>query len=375
MFKRWLSLLLASLMLVCNWNIDVQAQAEKMSNQETYVIDDGRFGSTDTQRKAMARAGYTISETSPTGIAYAVDDGIYTHMNNIRGILSVDGKVAYCIEPMVNITSMDGYYIISLGDYTKLTEAQLNYINKIMIFGYQYSGHQTNRYYMATQFMIWEYLGYRVRVNEGFRNTGRNEGKPLTDVVPTGRNIDLSYEKAQIQALIDGWDTKPSFDATSITLKKGQSTTLIDSNGILEKMSVTSNGGLTVTQNGNSVTITANTDLENATIEFERTDINPDYVAPYLYAKSGSQTVEVGGTSDPTFASVTVKIDQKGNLNIKKEDDAKQSIPNVTFKVGTNLNGTEGTDWNYYTTGTDGIAHITFNDWTDKWIWWFNVTP
>lgn len=48
----------------------------------------------------------------------------------------------------------------------------------------------------------------------------------------------------------------------------------------------------------------------------------------------------------------------KGGFRILKIDNFGNPLKNVKFKVGTDLNGTEGTDWNYMTTGEKGIIIV-----------------
>ena len=70
----------------------------------------------------------------------------------------MNGRISYCIDLGVDIIT-DIYH--STNDFlaNKLSDEQINYIRKVSYYGYGFEGHEDYRYYMASQELIWEYLG------------------------------------------------------------------------------------------------------------------------------------------------------------------------------------------------------------------------
>src|SRR5574344_589249 len=125
------------------------------------------------------------------------DSGYYydrydQNMNNRRSwnysYYTVDGQVAYCIEPGVN----EGNPMMQ-GDWsnTGLSNDIKERILLIGYYGYSYPGHQTNKYRMAAQGMMWStILGNGTTVNF---STERWSG---------GNILDITNEKNEIERLI-----------------------------------------------------------------------------------------------------------------------------------------------------------------------------
>ena len=95
-------------------------------------------------------------------------DGIYAvaplsdkiHLYNFE-MYTLNGKTTYCIEIGKKITT-DTYNSTTNTNeqktITNLNDDNLNYIKAIAYFGYGYPSHNDNKYYMAAQELIWEYL-------------------------------------------------------------------------------------------------------------------------------------------------------------------------------------------------------------------------
>ena len=95
-------------------------------------------------------------------------DGIYAvaplsdkiHLYNFE-MYTLNGKTTYCIEIGKKITT-DTYNSTTNTNeqktITNLNDDKLNYIKAIAYFGYGYPSHNDNKYYMAAQELIWEYL-------------------------------------------------------------------------------------------------------------------------------------------------------------------------------------------------------------------------
>ena len=95
-------------------------------------------------------------------------DGIYaiaplndkTHLYYLQ-MYTLNGITSYCIEMGKDITTEiynSTENEIEQINISKLNKEQLDYIKAVAYFGYGYKTHIDNKYYMATQEIIWEYL-------------------------------------------------------------------------------------------------------------------------------------------------------------------------------------------------------------------------
>ena len=66
-----------------------------------------------------------------------------------------NGTTAYCIEPLISITT-ETYSSTTDWGITELSADVRNYIRLVAYYGYDYSGHNTMKYYFAAQELIWE---------------------------------------------------------------------------------------------------------------------------------------------------------------------------------------------------------------------------
>lgn len=123
-------------------------------------------------------------------------DGIY--LSNYTTMFYANDKLAYCIEPGVNITTS---IYDSKDDFSKtgFTKTQSEYLEMLGYFGYEYPGHKNVKYYLAAQELMWEYIR-----DVSVRYTTDKNGK--------GMEIDLSKEKKEILSLIDKYKKSPVFD-------------------------------------------------------------------------------------------------------------------------------------------------------------------
>lgn len=162
----------------------------------------------------------------------------YKRLDNIYYNLTVDGKfesnhvtmfyladrLAYCIEPGKEITTKvyDSYKDWSKVDFSDDTKA---YIERLGYYGYEYPGHQTDKYYIATQELIWKAAG---NVNIKW-TTGENNG---------GSIINVEKEKSEILRLIEEDKKKPSFINDIITGEVSEKLILEDKNGVISNYDV-----------------------------------------------------------------------------------------------------------------------------------------
>ena len=282
----------------------------------------------------------TLHYGSGTGISYsasgpALEGSLTTDWNADYPFLYLDkpSDIVFCVDPStLAINGGTGY---SKGDFNFALRDKMNLI---AFHGY-YSHNKTAKWYMASQFMIWETRGWKIN----------------------STNLsDYASMKKQIQNDIDHHYDIPSFDGNHYTLNVGESITLTDTKGVLSEFDIDSISGVKISKNGNKVTITPSKDAPNSfkfTGERYRGESSE---ATIVYKTRGntSQTVSTLNASDPVKFSVDIKVNKYGALKITKQDEDGNLVPNTSFKVSKNadMSSPIGT----YKTGSDGT--VTVND-------------
>lgn len=231
----------------------------------------------------------------------------------------MNGTIAYCIEPMVDI---NGKIYNSTTDWnvTNISSDVRRYIERIGYFGYEYNGHQTDKYWLATQQLIWEKINPNVSVKF---TTAPNGG---------GAVIDLSKEKNEILSLAEAYNQTASFAQTTVEGNIGDELVLTDTNGVLNEFSMTYNGKQKVTKEGNQLKIKLN-EISNdeETIIFRKSSV--DSQVSIIYCKDDSQKLASLKISDPTTFMLKIKSNG-GSLEVNKKGE-KLIYENGTYKYET----------------------------------------
>ena len=252
---------------------------------------------------------------------------------------TVDGKVAYCIEPGIpeGTTYSEGTWAS-----TGLSDSIKERILLIAYYGYTYPGHQTTEYRAAAQGMLWStILGNNTRVI--FTTARYGEGSQLN----------ISSEMAEIERLIANHYTKPSFNGQTITAQVGETFTLTDTNNVLSNYNVSVTGA-NYTVNGNNLTITPTVN-GNITITLTK---NMPYDTGYkLFTGDGIQNMIVPGTVDPVVANVKVNA-YLGNIEMTKADEITEVAQGQATLKGAvyGVYRTDGTEVTRITTDENGYA-------------------
>ena len=208
------------------------------------------------------------------GIAYNMKvNGKY--MTNTVTMFQMGDRIAYCIEPGVEIT--DNYYNTytdwSAVDFSDEVKAL---IEKIGYYGYDYPGHQTNYYYIAAQELIWKAVNPNV---ESTWTTEENYG---------GKVIDISKEKEEIMSLVKSHDLKPSFSEKLFKGEVGSTITLEDENNVLDDYDIMESENHDIVKEDNKLIIHLNEEvrpLEKISLKRRHYDDAPLLV----YSKGNSQ--------------------------------------------------------------------------------------
>lgn len=217
--------------------------------------------------------GISLTDTTGTGSIYAM-----IHIANQYGFdyvqqLYVGDKTVFCIEPMQLFTEGLDYHQ-DTAKWDELSEQTRQNIWEINYYGYSYSGHQTEKYYVATQVMIWQAV------------TGTWYQPYYTD----GTTVyDISNEVAVINNLRAQPQGRPSFNNQTIKMGLNTPVTLTDTKGTLANYSITNSNGIRASVDGNNLTVAITSENYDKSITFSRNftarDVN------VIYGSGGYQRV------------------------------------------------------------------------------------
>lgn len=282
------------------------------------------------------------AETNDTQIRIEYMDRVYTNLNifgkqfsNKQGVVYANGTVAYCIEPGIYILS-DLYDSVPYFDVANITTEMKEQMELYAYYGYQYEGHQTANYYLATQQLIWETLG----MTDILFTTGLNR---------TGQVILVENEKREILQLIEKHEKKPSFDGTVIEGESGEILTIEDQNQVLSAYQLTEADPV-VQLDGNTLLLYP-FEVGEKTITLEK---KLPLSTSMVYRKENSQTLATFGLSKKVTASFSLKT--KG---YQIEVDKKDAKTKGEAPKGRSL---EGAEYEITTVSGDVVDRITTDE-------------
>lgn len=217
------------------------------------------------------------------------DGTTHTHQ---EAKFTMNGKTVYCLNPRND--ALPGEYTIENGIPENILDQELQkQVEEYGYYGYDYPGHQTINYYLATQELIWEAVE-EVEVSWHTRNYEH------------GDVIDIEAEKEEIKNLIQHAKVKPSFIEEAIEAPFKEDIILEDTNQVLSNYEVIEGG---VIQN-NHLIIPKIDKVEMQTILLQRKKY--DYETTLTYQKEGSQTLSFLRISDTE--NLTYQIKRTGGM-------------------------------------------------------------
>lgn len=200
------------------------------------------------------------------------------HINNQFGFdyisyLTVGDKTVFCIEPMQLFTEGLDYHE-DTAKWDELSEQTRQAIWEISYYGYSYPGHQTEKYYTATQCMIWQ------AVTGTWYQPYEMDGTTI---------YDISSEMAEINRLRSQPQGRPSFNNQTVKMGLNSPVTLTDTKGTLGNYSITNANGINASVDGNNLTVAITAENYDKSITFSRNfsarDVN------VIYGSAGYQRV------------------------------------------------------------------------------------
>ena len=377
-FKRFTALILALVMAAM---LAVSAYAATVVvKYKVYVY---------TSQLTFKQYDYSSSTTPSTRNLTILADSSLGSGSALCHTKYVNGAVAYCIQPGVRSDDSSNYVQGSSGCWYNLPASVQSGIALALACGYPSAEYGTAygdsnssdivnaEKWAATQAVIWDLI-CEYRSPYDYRSWGSS---PFYNCVDTSRypTFALWYEK--IVAAMQRATDIPSFAATSsrwcdtIELMKdtsgNYSASVTDTNGVLSDFNFSSNSGngITFSQRGNILTITATSEAAK-NLSTEKTysatgsayGIDPDEAVLCWYDSTGkyqSLASYTGTGLDPVRAYIKIKAtvaDEVGSLTINKVDaDTGKALAGVTYR----LYDSAGNKIADVTTGIDGKAVFT----------------
>ena len=258
-----------------------------------------------------------------------------------------DGNIyiSYCIELGAKLNAT---LYSSTDDYTKvnINEDIANYVKLVAYYGYKYSNHYSDKYYLAAQELIWEKM------------TG-DEVYWTTEESADGARLNVDNEKNIITEYVNQHGLKPYFEEKVINY--GEKVVLKDKNNVFRFYEIVSSKASNLSIIGGNIVITPTT-LGNIQLTMKRR-ISYTNSEVFYYA-NGSQNIVSVGAIDNGLA--TYEFQNNGvRLKINKKDvDTNENIKieGISFKIydtKTNRYICDN-DRCEFATNKDGIAYLPY---------------
>ena len=246
----------------------------------------------------------TLVEEAIPNVYYTRRGGGKPYMSAQYHTYTMNGKVVYCIEPGVDITvhSYLGADGLVNSPYSDAVNKKIELIGH---YGYDYPGHQTLRYRMATQSLIWE-------------ETGGQIVEMWTEASGWGDFINLNYERNQIMKLVNAHYNKPSFNGTTMDVIVGTEYKITDTNGLMSEYELYNADGINVRVSGNDIYFTPTT-TGNLSLSVVRKHYDNTTTIVFKGSNDNSQKMGYFRFSDPVVAKLNLNV-SGGKINIKKVD-------------------------------------------------------
>lgn len=252
-----------------------------------------------------------VNVSAATLVEGPIDDVYYTRRGGGKPYMSaqyhtytMDGKTVYCIEPGINITVHD--YNGQIGWTNSPYSDEIN--QKIQLYGYygyDYPGHNTLRYRMAAQALIWE-------------ETGGQIIEFWTERYGYGNFINIDYEKNEIKKLVSTHYNQPKFTETTKTGIINETITFTDTTGYLSDYAVHQSNGANASINGNNLLVTP-TKIGETTVILKKRMYTDNPTTIFVGTDLKSQKMGYFGIDDPLYVAVKVNA-LGGKVSLEKID-------------------------------------------------------
>lgn len=255
---------------------------------------------------SLQHSGYYYEMNQPEATNYASWKLDYYTINN---------QVAYCIETGVDEgeTMIEGTW-----ENTHLPQEIKERMLLLAYYGYNYSGHESDRYRAATQALLWEtILGDNSKVTYSSERYGN------------GNIYNVDFEKYEIESLVKRHYDKPSFQGATITVQIGKQISLEDTNHILSNFDVSFSNGVDVQIDDNILKLTPMEEGELVLTFTKRKNYSSNYK---IFYGDAVQNMLVAGNVDEVTFQVKIKA-ISGKISLTKYDfDIGKAQGNATLE-------------------------------------------
>ena len=226
-----------------------------------------------------------------------------------------DGQIVYCIEPdrVINTNIYDSTIDWTASGYSEDEKKQMELI---AYYGYEYPGHDSIKYYMATQELIWLFSDDYVKWVDKYSNDGS-----------LGNQINIDYEKNEILNLVKKHNTLPSFSSLSLSKYFGEIATVTDENNVLDLYDIQTD--LKYEKQGSTLTFYLNK-FGNNNIKLSMKKNNFKKTTVYYVGGYDTQRMASFGLSDVNNSDFSIVVDYAKVRIMKKDIDSKEIIKKET---------------------------------------------
>jgi len=260
--------------------------------------------------------------------------GKYEQMRMFRR--KSDNTPAYCIELWENIGS-NQITSMSISDYNLLSEETWRKVELIAYYGYGYLNHIEERWYTATQFLIWKEIA-------------KDSNIYFTDTLNGNKTDKFLSEMNEINTLISKHYILPSFNQSTYEIGLKEEIVITDQNNVLSKYRPVYFSLGEVSRQGNNLKIKGNFVGNTSIILRNGSNINQTQV----YVSNTSQDLLVRGNYTPIDSIININV-VAGKITLTKVDSEKDSIyPQGDAKL-------EGTTYSLYDNNQNLVEVITID--------------
>ena len=230
---------------------------------------------------------------------------------------SIDGKTTYCIEPGEHITTH------SYEETQEIDSPYSNEINDLIgligYYGYDYPGHNTDKYRMATQALIWEKINGQT-VEYWTKPSG------------AGTFISVEKEKKEIMNLVNSHAGLPSFKGKQLSSYVNNAVSFTDTTNNLSYFKVVDSEDYDYSISGNVLTIIPKK-IGLIEVNIERDTYTKELTIYFVGIDNKSQTMGYFGINQYDKFKIYVNS-RGGTITLNKIDSYNfNSVPRGDAKL------------------------------------------
>lgn len=247
---------------------------------------------------------FNLNRNTYDGIYY-VQNGLPEHYgSDSQFMFSMNGVTSYCVNVRQPIKSYN-YNGVLLDNHIYDSDT-LDYLNKVMYYGYDYPGHQDILFYMATQALIWNRLtGYDISF--------------YTERYGYGNVVSIDNELNVINSLIDNHDKLPSF-ADKIMYYEDVDNIVLSDYFLSNYEIVDSNYDSIYIDNDKLVINNLSNYYGLINIKFKNKSYRNDM--PMYYYSGDSQEMISGGKLSDIYFSLSIQVNGSDLIINKKDSES-----------------------------------------------------